>query len=221
MTRQRAVEHDETVAQAAPLVACAVPFIGHTQIRNRGTVGGSLAHADPASELPAVALALDAQLEVASATGTRTVAATDFFEGTWTTAVQDDELLVAVHFPVWSDRAGFAVDEVARRLGDFALVGVACGVELDGSGTVSRAAIALLGMGAMMAGTLQAPLAARILGRSTLAQTRAELATWQAAPPWPIRLRRLRKSSAASTWWCSRPRRCSAQRPTTGARATC
>jgi carbon-monoxide dehydrogenase medium subunit len=146
MTRQAAIEQSPEAA-AVPLLGLAVPFIGHFQIRNRGTVGGSIAHADPAAELPAVALALDAELEIASASATRRVPATEFFTGTWETAVQPDELLVAVHFPVWSGRGGFAVDEVARRMGDFALVGVSCGVELDESGSVTRAAIALLGMG--------------------------------------------------------------------------
>ncbi len=147
MTRQRALEHNDEVAAAVPLLALATPLIGHFQIRNRGTVGGSLAHADPASELPAVALALDAELELASTAGTRRVPASDFFVGTWTTAVADEELLVAAHFPVWEGRAGFAFDEVARRLGDFALTGVACGVELGGDGKITRAAISLLGMG--------------------------------------------------------------------------
>jgi carbon-monoxide dehydrogenase medium subunit len=128
------------------LLAEAIPLIGHFQIRNRGTVGGSIAHADPASELPAVALALDAELEVAGAAGTRTVPASEFFVGTWTTTVGEDEILSAVHFPVWSERAGFAVEEVARRSGDFALAGVVAAVELDGSGAVSRSAISFLGM---------------------------------------------------------------------------
>ncbi|MBM3672011.1 MAG: xanthine dehydrogenase family protein subunit M [Actinobacteria bacterium] len=146
MTRQADLERSPDAA-AVPLLGLATPLIGHFQIRNRGTVGGSIAHADPAGELPAVVLTLDAQLDIASASGTRTVSASEFFEGTWTTVVGDDELLTAVHFPVWADGAGFAVDEVARRLGDFALVGVVCGVELDGSSKVTRAAIGLLGMG--------------------------------------------------------------------------
>jgi len=147
MTRQRLAETDPTLAAAAPLVARALPFIGHTQIRNRGTVGGSVAHADPASELPAVMLALGAEMELASAGGTRRVPAAQFFEGTWTTCIADDELLVALHVPVWEGRCGFAFDEVARRSGDFALAGVATAVELDGAGAVQRAAIGLLGMG--------------------------------------------------------------------------
>jgi carbon-monoxide dehydrogenase medium subunit len=146
MTRQRTVERDPEVASALPLVASAVPFIGHSQIRNRGTVGGSLAHADPASELPAVALALDAALELASSAGRRSVPAAEFFEGTWTTCMRDDELLVAARFPVWGGRSGFAFEEVARRSGDFALAGVAAAVDLGGDGAVRRCALGLLGM---------------------------------------------------------------------------
>jgi carbon-monoxide dehydrogenase medium subunit len=130
-----------------PLLGQALPLIGHFQIRNRGTVGGSIAHADPASELPAIALALDAQLEVANTSGTRTIPASTFFEGTWTTSLRGDEVLAAVRFPVWSGTCGFAVEEVARRHGDFAIAGAAVGVELSG-GAVTRAAIALFGMGA-------------------------------------------------------------------------
>ena len=123
-----------TVAAAAPLVARALPMIGHFQIRNRGTVGGSIAHADSASELPAVALALDAELEAARAGSSRRIPAADFFEGTWTTALEPEEVLTAIHFPVWEGRCGFVVDEIARRSGDFALAGVVCAVELNDAG---------------------------------------------------------------------------------------
>jgi aerobic carbon-monoxide dehydrogenase medium subunit len=146
MTRQSAVEHDAAAGTAVPLLAEAIPLIGHFQIRNRGTVGGSIAHADPASELPAVALALDAELEVAGASGSRRVPAADFFVGTWTTTIGEDEILSAVHFPVWQGRVGFAVEEIARRSGDFALAGVVAAVELNDAGAVSRSAIAFLGM---------------------------------------------------------------------------
>ena len=145
MTRQATAERDPQV-DAVPLLAQAIPQIGHFQIRNRGTVGGSIAHADPASELPAVALALDAELEIAGSGGGRRESAADFFIGTWTTSLGDDELLAAVHFPVWEGRTGFVVDEVARRAGDFALTGVVCGVQLDDAGAVGRSAIAFFGM---------------------------------------------------------------------------
>lgn len=146
MTRQATLERSDA-SDAVPLLRLAAPLIGHFQIRNRGTVGGSVSHADPAGELPAVTLALDAELEIASTAGTKRVPAADFFVGTWETSLAADELLTAIHFPVWTGRCGFAIDEVARRHGDFALTGAACGVEVDGDGTVTRVAIALLGMG--------------------------------------------------------------------------
>jgi carbon-monoxide dehydrogenase medium subunit len=163
MTRQAELERSDD-AGAVPLLGLATPLIGHFQIRNRGTVGGSIAHADSAGELPTVALALDAELEVASTAGSRTIAASDFFLGTWETALGPEELLTTVRFPVWSDRCGFAVDEVARRYGDFALAGVACGIELNVDGGIARAAIALLGLGST---PLRATAAeAAIIGRT-------------------------------------------------------
>jgi aerobic carbon-monoxide dehydrogenase medium subunit len=146
MARQATAEHHQGLASAVPLLRLALSNVGHFQIRNRGTIGGSIAHADPAAEVPAVALALDATLEVAGANGRREIAAAEFFEGTFTTALGDDEILTAVRFPIWGPGSGFAVEEVARRHGDFALVGAVCGIQISG-GTVSRAAIALLGMG--------------------------------------------------------------------------
>lgn len=145
LVRQSVAEHDPGVATDTPLVARALPYIGHFQIRNRGTIGGSIAHADPASELPAVALALGATMEVDGPGGRREIGAEDFFESTWTTTLGEDELLTAIRFPVWSGHTGFAVEEVARRHGDFALVGAVAGVELDGD-TVVRAAIGLFGV---------------------------------------------------------------------------
>src|SRR5207244_12948159 len=123
------------------------PLLGHFQIRNRGTVGGSVAHADPAAEYPAVALALDATMEARSTRGTRTIPASEFFEGLWTTALAPDEILTAVSFPVWEGRCGFAVEELARRHGDFAIAGATVAVQLDERDVVRRCAIALLGLG--------------------------------------------------------------------------
>jgi carbon-monoxide dehydrogenase medium subunit len=173
MTRQRAVERDSAVASAVPLLARSVPLIGHAQIRNRGTIGGSVAHADPASELPAVALTLDAELQVASSSGARTVASADFFEGTWSTVLADDELLTEIRFPVWGGRTGFAFDEVARRSGDFALAGVAVALEVDDAGAIVRCALGLLGMGST-------PLRARaaeaaLVGRTPTAEDLVEI----------------------------------------------
>jgi len=147
VTRQSTVERDASIATDAPLLAKAVKLIGHFQIRNRGTVGGSIAHADPAAELPVVALTLDAELEVANADGTRRISASEFFVGTWTTSMESDDLLVRAWFPTKAGRSGFAFEEVARRLGDFGLAGAAAAVELADDDTISKAAIGLLGMG--------------------------------------------------------------------------
>ncbi|MFM8303749.1 MAG: FAD binding domain-containing protein [Actinomycetota bacterium] len=146
-TPQAVAEHDADLAAAVPLLARALPHIGHFQIRNRGTVGGSLAHADPASELPAVALALDATFEAVGPQGAREIPAADFFWGTWSTTLADDEILVGTRFPVWSGRCGFSVAEVARRSGDFALAGVAAAVGLGDGGTLDRVAVGIFGVG--------------------------------------------------------------------------
>jgi carbon-monoxide dehydrogenase medium subunit len=163
MTRQASVGRDPQIAGGVPLLSRATPLIGHFQIRNRGTLGGSLAHADPASEYPAVAVALRAEFEVASVAGRRTLPAGEFFVSTWTTALDDDELLVAVHFPVWSGRSGFAIDEAARRHGDFAVVGAACAIELDGADRVTRAGLALFGVASTPVGASRAEQA--LVGR--------------------------------------------------------
>jgi len=147
MTTQASIERNGDAA-AVPLLAKATSHIGHYQIRNRGTVGGSLAHADPAAEYPAAAVALDASLEIAGPNGSRRVSAADFFVSTWATAMEADEVLVAAHFPVWSGSTGWAVDEVARRAGDFAMCGAVCGIQLDGE-RVNRAALALFGVGSV------------------------------------------------------------------------
>src|SRR3954466_15131481 len=106
-TTEADVEHSDAVARDVPLLARATPFVGHFQIRNRGTVGGSLAHADPAAEYPAVACALDATFDIASVGGTRSLPARDFFTGVWSTALGPDELLRSIAFPVWTGRCGF------------------------------------------------------------------------------------------------------------------
>src|SRR6184192_127038 len=147
MTRQRVVERSDVVARAAPLLAEALPSIAHPQIRNRGTVGGSLAHADPAAELPAVMLALDARLEARSRSGTRTIPATAFFTGLFGTALMPDELLVEIALPPLPPGSGTAFVEVARRHGDYALVGAAVVVTLDERGRCRDARIALLSVG--------------------------------------------------------------------------
>jgi aerobic carbon-monoxide dehydrogenase medium subunit len=138
---------DDEVADSVPLLTLATPYIGHFQIRTRGTLGGAIAHADPAAEYAAVALALDAQMEAASPRGSREIAANEFFTGLWENSLEPDEILTAVRFPVWDARSGFAVEEFARRHGDFAIAGAAVAIELDGEDRVSRCGIGLLGLG--------------------------------------------------------------------------
>jgi carbon-monoxide dehydrogenase medium subunit len=146
-TTDAAVGADEQVAEAVPLLTRVTPYIGHFQIRSRGTLGGSIAHADPAGEYPAVALALDAVIEALSPRGPRQIPAAEFFTGLWETALEPDEVLAGVRFPVWTGRCGFAVQEFARRHGDFAIAGAVMAVGLDDDDRVSRCAIGLLGLG--------------------------------------------------------------------------
>jgi carbon-monoxide dehydrogenase medium subunit len=146
-TTEATVEHSPDVADAVPLLSRVSPFIGHFQIRNRGTLGGCLAHADPAAEYPAVALALDATVEALGPAGARTIPAGEFFAGMWSTALAEDELLTGVSFPVWSGRCGFAVEEFARRHGDFAVAAAVVAVELGSDDRVARCGIGLIGLG--------------------------------------------------------------------------
>lgn len=146
MTRYRDVERDGTLTARQPLIAQAVPFIAHSQIRNRGTVGGSLAHADPAAELPAVMMALGARMRVQSAKSERWIAADDFFLGIMTTALGPDEMLLEIEVPPPPSGAGTCFMEVARRRGDFALAGVAATVALQ-DGDCIQASLAFCSLG--------------------------------------------------------------------------
>jgi CO/xanthine dehydrogenase FAD-binding subunit len=147
MTRQRAVETSELVSRSCPLLAEAIPQIGHVQIRNRGTIGGSLAHADPAAELPAVVAALEGELVVSSVRRRRVLTPEQFFLGYLTTATEPDEMLQEIRLPVMPKRTGSAFLEVNRRHGDFALVGVAATITLDEAGVCTASALALTGVG--------------------------------------------------------------------------
>lgn len=146
MTRQRVVEKSALVAARVPLLADAIPWVGHFQIRNRGTIGGSLAHADPAAELPAVAACLEARVTARSGAGTRTLTADELYRTYLTTALAPTELLTEVWWPAAPPDTGYAWIEFARRHGDFALVGVAAQVTLRGERVLS-ARLALTGVG--------------------------------------------------------------------------
>ena len=145
MTRHRALESSEAAAEAQPLIPRAAREIGHLAIRNRGTIGGSLAHGDPAAEWPLVALATGARLRLESSSGAREVAAADFWVGPTMTAVHPEELLTEIRIPAAPSRAGFGFAELCRRPGDFAIVAVACRVSSDESGRCRDVVLAVGG----------------------------------------------------------------------------
>jgi carbon-monoxide dehydrogenase medium subunit len=145
MTREYVAEESKVIADTVPLLAAALPLIGHEAIRSRGTIGGSLAHADAAAELPAVARALDAEFVVRGPSGERVIPAAQWFEGYLTTSRRPDELLVEVRFPTAGRGTGVSFQEVARRHGDFAIVGLAVSLVLSG-GVISDARLAFAGV---------------------------------------------------------------------------
>jgi carbon-monoxide dehydrogenase medium subunit len=147
MTRQRDLEFSADVARLCPLMREALKHVGHRQTRNRGTIGGSLVHADPAAELPAVCATQAALIEVASVRGKRTVPFSEFSVAFMTTAVTPDEIVTAIEIPLWPQGHGYGFHEFARRQGDFAVVGAAALVELDDDKTVRRASVTLCGVG--------------------------------------------------------------------------
>jgi CO/xanthine dehydrogenase FAD-binding subunit len=145
LTRERDAERSPLVSEQVPVLADALPLIGHVSIRNRGTIGGSMAHADASAELPAVAVIAGADMVVRSSAGERVVPAEEFFGGHFTTSMADDELLTEVRIPSGPAGAGWAFYEIARRHGDFALVGVAAMLTLDGD-RIDDARLALIGV---------------------------------------------------------------------------
>jgi CO/xanthine dehydrogenase FAD-binding subunit len=147
LMRYRALERDRDFLKTCPLFADALPHIAHPQIRNRGTIGGNLSHADPASELPAVATAMGARIRLRSLRGERELAASEFFLGLLTTDMAPDEMLVQITLPAAKPRSGSAFMEVARRRGDFALAGVAAILTQDQSGRCADLRLALCGVG--------------------------------------------------------------------------
>jgi CO/xanthine dehydrogenase FAD-binding subunit len=148
MTRQHALERDDLVRRYAPLIVETMPHVAHPQIRNRGTLGGSLAHAEPAAELPAVMITLGARLHLRSKRADRWLSADEFFTGLFATALQTGELLTTVEVPMLLERTGYAFEELARRHGDFALLGVAATVTVDETGACRDARITLVNPGA-------------------------------------------------------------------------
>jgi carbon-monoxide dehydrogenase medium subunit len=146
MTRQRDLELSPEIARHCPLLTEALGHVGHRQTRNRGTIGGSLAHADPAAELPAVCAAYNATVHLASVRGIRSVPFRDFSAGYMSTVLQPDEMIAAIELPIWRPGHGHGFHEFARRHGDFALVGAAALLDVGAEGVVRRAAVALFGV---------------------------------------------------------------------------
>jgi len=191
-------ERSALVTAKSPLLAAALPLIGHQAIRNRGTVCCSLAHADPAAELPAVALALDATLVAASPRGERTLTPTEFFEGYLSTALAPDELLIEVRTPAWPATATCAVHELSRRHGDFALVGIAAMVTLTDDGAVASAALSFFGAASVPCRVAEAE--ASLVGQQPTEAAIAEAAaivSARLAPPDDIHASRAYRQHAA------------------------
>jgi aerobic carbon-monoxide dehydrogenase medium subunit len=184
MTRMRTLELDPLVRHANPLLAAAARWVGHVQIRNRGTVGGSIAHADPAAEVPAICVLLDAELVVSGPRGERRIPAGDFFAGFLTTALDDDEVLTEVRIPVAGsngERWGFR--EFAHRRGDFALAGAAVTLAGAPDGPIERARIAVFGTAdrPVRASAIEQQLVGRPMTEATFADAAAAIAEQLAA----------------------------------------
>jgi len=146
LVRWRDILDDARLAKAHPLLKEAIANVAHYQIRNRGTVGGSVCHADPAAEMPGIAQTCDAEMTVVGKTGTRTIRADDFFRGALTTALEPDEILTEIHLPAWPAGRRYAFLEFSRRRGDFAMAGIALYYDLDG-GKAINAHIGVIGVG--------------------------------------------------------------------------
>jgi aerobic carbon-monoxide dehydrogenase medium subunit len=145
MVRWRELEDHAGLRGACPLIPAAVGHIAHYQIRNRGTIGGSLAHADPAAEMPGIAAACDARIEIVGKTGTRKVDAQDFFLGPLTTCLAHDELITAIHFPPWRCARRWAFEEFSQRRGDFAFAGIALYYDERPDGIIENAHVGVIG----------------------------------------------------------------------------
>ncbi len=164
MTRQRDLEFSEAVKRRCPILLEAIRQVGHTQTRNRGTVGGSLCHLDPAAELVALSAALEATIVVTGAKGERRIAFKEFPAGFMMPAIEPDEIVTAVHFPTWAAGHGYAFEEFARRHGDFAIVSAAALLELDAAGRIARVSVTLGGIAV-------APVRATEVERALLGQS--------------------------------------------------
>lgn len=147
LVRWRDILDDARLARAHPLLVAAVHHVAHYQIRNRGTVGGSIAHADPAAEMPGIVVACDAEIAVTGKAGARTIAAKDFFRGALTTALASDEIITEIRFPAWPAGRRFGFQEFALRRGDFAIAAAAVFYDVDAKGRAANAHVGVIGVG--------------------------------------------------------------------------
>jgi CO/xanthine dehydrogenase FAD-binding subunit len=147
MVRWRDIEDDERLETAHPLLKAAIAHVAHYQIRNRGTVGGSIAHADPAAEMPGIAVTCDAEIGVVGKSGARAIRAADFFQGALTTALATDEIIVEIRLPAWPAGRRWGFQEFARRRGDFAMAAAAVFYDHDARGKARNAHVGVIGVG--------------------------------------------------------------------------
>jgi carbon-monoxide dehydrogenase medium subunit len=147
MVRWRDIEKDARLASAHPLLQAAVAHVAHYQIRNRGTIGGSVAHADPAAEIPGIVVTCDGEIAVTGKSGSRVIPAADFFRGALTTALEADEIITEIRLPAWPSRRRWGFKEFARRRGDFAMAGAALYYDQDGEGRAVNAHVGIIGVG--------------------------------------------------------------------------
>lgn len=172
LVRWRDIEDDARLATAHPLLAAAIAHVSHYQIRNRGTVGGSLAHADPAAEMPGIALACEAEIAVTGSAGSRVIRAADFFQGPLITALAADEIITEVRLPSWPAGRRWGFQEFARRRGDFAMAGAAVFYDTDASGRAMNAHVGVIGVGdtPLRLEAVEAAINSRMVDEATIAQ---------------------------------------------------
>src|SRR5947199_915581 len=183
MTRWRDIEDDTRLRTAHPLLVAAVAHVAHYQIRNRGTVGGSIAHADPAAEMPGIALTCEAEIVAMGKAGPRTIKAADFFQGALTTALNADEIIVEIRLPAWPAGRRWGFQEFARRRGDFALAAAALFYDMDASGKAANAHVGVVGVADR---PLRLPSVEAVLNGATIdaaTSAKAEAATTAAVDP--------------------------------------
>jgi len=178
------IERDARLHAAHPLLLAAIAHVAHYPIRNRGTVGGSLAHADPAAELPGIAVACDATIEITGPGGARIAHAGSFFVGPLSTALAPGELITALHLPAWPRKRRHAFEEFARRRGDFAMAGIATWFDLDGAGRATNTHVAVIGACAKphRLGAAEAAVDGHAVDAATIARA-AEAARGEVDPP--------------------------------------